>query len=109
MRFYSLKSAPFKPVSHDPELKKQVLVTDGFSCVKHLSHIALKPGRTATRHFHKDAYEVFYCIRGKILFKVAGNEVPLARGDCLVVEPGEVHEIFSVVEETELLYFHAAG
>ena len=108
MRFYSLDSTPFKPVTHDPELKKQVLVPEGFSCVKHISHITLDPGSTASSHYHDAVYEVFYCIIGEAVFRVSGRKVQLTRGNCLVVEPGEVHEIAEVREVTELLYLHAA-
>lgn len=109
MRLYSLDSAPFKPVTHDPELKKQVIVPDGFSCVRHLSHITLRPGSTASRHAHEDAYEVFYCLGGEVVFRISGKDILLIRGSCLVVEPKEVHEIPLVREVTELLYFHAAA
>lgn len=109
MRLYSLDSAPFKPVTHDPELKKQVIIPDGFSCVRHLSHITLKPGSTASRHAHEDAYEVFYCLGGEAVFRVSGKDTLLVKGSCLVVEPKEVHEISLVREVTELLYFHAAA
>lgn len=108
MRLYSLDATPYKPVTHDPQLKKRVIVPDGFSCVKHLSHITLEPGSTASSHAHVDAYEVFYCLGGEVVFRVSGKETILTGGTCLVVEPGEVHEIPSVRETTELIYFHAA-
>lgn len=109
MKFYSLDSSPFKPVSHDPGLKKRVIVTEGFSCIKHVSHIVLEPGSTASLHSHADAFEVFYCVRGRAVFSIGEKKVPLKKGDCLVVEPHEEHAIKEVPEETELLYFHASG
>lgn len=109
MKIYSLGSAPYKPVTHDPQLKKRVIVPDGFSCVRHLSHITLEPGSTASSHAHEDVYEVFYCLGGEAVFRVSGKEALLTGGSCLIVEPKEVHEISSVRKTTELLYFHAAA
>jgi mannose-6-phosphate isomerase-like protein (cupin superfamily) len=107
MRLYHLNKIPYEPVSHDPELKKKVLAR-GLPCVKRLSHIVLVPGNRASLHSHPKGYEVFYFIRGAIVFEVNGKEVRLKKGDCLVVEPGEPHSITDVLEETELVYFIAA-
>lgn len=109
MKHYRLKTTGYTPVSHNPEIKKKVLVEGGFSCVKHLSHVVLRPGDTAIEHSHPDASEVFYCIRGQVEFVVSGSPVTLKGGSCLVVEPGEVHSIATVREETELIYMLAAG
>ena len=107
MRHYPLEKAARRPVTHDPELEKTVLVEDRVSCMAGLSHIALVPGNTARAHSHSDAHEVFYCIEGSVDFGVGDSEVRLSAGDCLVVEPGEVHSIKRVIEETRLLYFFA--
>jgi mannose-6-phosphate isomerase-like protein (cupin superfamily) len=106
MRLNRLDKLPFEPVSHDPELKKKVLAKD-VSCVEKLSHIVLVPGSRVSPHSHQKGYEVMYFVRGEALFKVKGNEVRLKKGDCLVVEPEEDHEIIDIIEETELLYFLA--
>jgi mannose-6-phosphate isomerase-like protein (cupin superfamily) len=106
MRLSKLERLPFEPVSHDPELKKKVLVK-GVSCVEKLSHIVLVPGSRVSPHSHKKGYEVMCFVRGEALFKVKGTEVRLKKGDCLVVEPEEAHEIIEIIEETELLYFLA--
>jgi len=107
MKFYSLDSSPYKPVSHDPDLRKRVLMEERHLCVKHISHISLEPGNSARPHIHPSESEIFYCIKGKALFKVMGKDVAMERGSCLVIEAGEEHSIDKVIEETELLYFHA--
>src|SRR3990172_1027477 len=107
MNFSPIGSAPLKPVSHDPHLRKRVLVEERVSCVGNLSHIVLAPGDTAVTHAHNDAHEVFYCIEGGVVFGVEGTEVTVRGGDCLVVEPEEEHSIERVLEETRLLYFFA--
>ncbi len=108
MKYYSLGSTGYAPVSHDPQIKKQVLVPEGFSCVRHLSHVVLRPGDTARVHAHADASEVFYCVRGRTEFSVSGGPVVVSAGSCLVLEPGEEHSISIVHEETELVYMLVA-
>lgn len=104
MKIYTLESTPDVPVRHNPELKKKVLVPEGVSCLRHISHIILRPGDTAFIHSHPEHSEVFYCIRGEAVFGVNNKPVVLKAGSCLIVEPDEVHSIEEVVEETEVLY-----
>lgn len=104
MRRSDLKTAKLTPIRHNPALLKKVLIDEPVSCVKHLSHAVFRPGDTAYAHSHDSAFEVFYCVRGNLVFKVKGEEVLLREGSCLVVEPGETHSIETVVSETELLF-----
>lgn len=104
MRLHTLEKAEEKPVSHNPELKKKVLVPEGVGPVKHISHIALKQGATASAHTHQDTTEVFYCLKGAITFSVNGSPVLLLPGSCLIVEPGEEHAIVEVSALSEMLY-----
>lgn len=106
MRHYSLSNAPFKPVNHDPALKKQVITDEGISSVKHISHISLKKGDKASAHSHELEYEVFYCIQGDLIFNIEGKPAIMTEGDCLIVEPLEEHAIAEVLSDTRLLYFH---
>ena len=107
MKIYSTDTAPIIPVSHDPGLKKRLLAgpEEGISCIRHLSHILLRPGDSASEHSHRDAFEVFYCLRGSIVFSIGGMDVELTKGVCLVVEPEEPHAIARCIEESELFYF----
>jgi len=104
MRLYTLDKAEEKPISHDPSLKKKVLVPDGVGCVAHISHIVLVPGSTASLHSHQDSTEVFYCVRGSVTFAVNGAYVALSAGSCLIVEPKEEHAIVDVASESEMVY-----
>lgn len=107
MKLLRLENAAETPVSHSPSVKKRVLTKDPISCVMHLSHVVLGPGDSAFAHSHKDGFEVFYCASGEAVFRVNGREVPLRDGDCLVVEPGDLHEITPVRNKVELFYFFA--
>ncbi len=105
MKIYSLSKTPVEPVSHDPQLKKRVLVRDGIPHVRNISHVSLRAGDRASSHSHRDAFEILYCLRGRVIFEVEGRDVLVREGDCLVIEPSEVHSIPQVIEDTELFYF----
>lgn len=106
MKLYSLDDTPYTPVSHDPSLKKRVLVDRGeLPAIGGLSHIVLPAGAKASVHAHPEGYEVFYCVGGEAFFRIGGKDVALRQGHCLVVEPGEAHSIEDALEGTELVYF----
>lgn len=106
MKFTSIKDAPLVPVSHDPQLKKRVLVGAGsMPHIRAISYIEMKPGDTAVSHRHEDAYEVFFGLGGRVDFAVEGRDVALSEGACLVVEPGEAHSIKGAAEGSRMLYF----
>jgi mannose-6-phosphate isomerase-like protein (cupin superfamily) len=109
MKLFSLEESPYEPVSHDPKLKKRVLTRDIHPHIKHISHIILQPGDNASEHIHTDTFEVFYCIRGNAKFLIKGEHISIKKGNLLFVEPGEVHSIPEIKEETELLYFHISS
>lgn len=108
MRLYRPEDAEEKPVSHNPELKKRVLVPDGVGPVRHISRISLAPGSTALAHSHEFGTEVFFCLAGEIAFSVGGQSVSLTPGSCLVVEPGEEHAIVDVKSPSDMLYMMVA-
>jgi mannose-6-phosphate isomerase-like protein (cupin superfamily) len=108
MKLFSLDGSLYELVSHDPGLKKKVLARDTPPCVSQISHIILQTGSSVSEHFHNNYFEVFYCIRGKAVFLIKGESVPIKKGCLLIVEPGELHAIPDVIEETELLYLHTS-
>jgi len=105
MKLFSLNETPYESASHDPGLKKKVLTRGSLPYVRHISHIILKPGDSASEHSHTDDVEVIYCIRGDVEFVIKGESVSIKKGHLLFLEPGEIHSIPKVNEETELLYF----
>jgi uncharacterized cupin superfamily protein len=109
VRIIRLEELPYAPISHAPGLKKRVLLADGLSCVKNLSHAVLPAGSTAVEHVHGEAYEIFFCVRGEMVFNVNGRDALLKGGECLVVEPGEAHSVRDVKDEAEIVYFFAAA
>ena len=107
MKHIRLEDAVETPVTHSPSVKKRVFTKDPISCVRHLSHVVLGPGDSAVAHSHEDGFEVFYCTCGEAVFRVNGKDVPLREGGCLIMEPGDLHEIMPVAQRAELFYFFA--
>ena len=111
MKKVSLNELPREGVSHDPQITKQVMLRRGD--VPHLtafSRSVLLPGQTAHAHEHRDMYEVFFVESGAGLMTIADAPHPLERGVCMMVEPGERHEITNNGSaELVLLYFGIAA
>lgn len=106
MRLVSLKDVSLSPVSHDPALKKRVLLGPGdLPHIASLSHVRFGRGDRASAHSHEDGFEVFFCISGAVKFVVGGRPVELPEDGCLVVEPGEVHSIEGAEEGSRIIYF----
>lgn len=97
MKIISLSNLPEEGVSHNPEIKKKVILKVGE--VPHLvslSQACLKPGQVVGYHAHDDVYEIFLVERGKGIFCVGKNEYQIEKGVCITVEPGEVHDIKNI-------------
>ena len=110
MKKVSLEQLPREGVSHDPQITKQVLLRTGN--VPHLTTFAratLLPGQIAREHSHRDMFEVFLVDVGMGVMKIGGVEHQLAAGVCIVVEPGETHEIVNdSATDLVLTYFGVA-
>ena len=107
MKKLSLAELPLEGVSHDRQIKKQVMLRRGeVPRITAFSRATLLPGQTAHAHQHGDMFEVFFVDAGTGSMTIAGTEHQLARGVCIVIEPGEVHEITNTgSSDLALIYF----
>ncbi len=107
MKLISLADLPEEGVSHNPEIRKRVLLRRGQ--VPHLTNFTrsvLLPAQTANAHIHPDMYEIFLVQSGTALVRINDHTHQLSAGDCLTIEPGEQHEITNTgATELVLLYF----
>ena len=107
MRKVSLADLPREGVSHDPQITKQVMLRRGD--LPHLTTFArstLLPGQSARAHEHRDMYEVFFVESGAGMMTIGDAEHQLERGVCIMIEPGERHEITNNTDsELVLIYF----
>jgi quercetin dioxygenase-like cupin family protein len=107
MKRLELGALPDVPIAHHPDIRKRVLLASGD--VPHVAQLArarLEPGQVAAGHAHGGMWEIFVVEQGEGVMRVDGVSQTLAPGTCVVVEPGEVHELEAVGARTlVLLYF----
>jgi quercetin dioxygenase-like cupin family protein len=67
--------------------------------------VGVKSGATpfGKQHLHKTMAEYFLLLAGELRLKVSGETLDLARGDLVVVEPGEAHEVVRASPDSLLL------
>lgn len=83
-----------EPVSHDPNLRKRVLLRCGdVTGLLQLAHCRLPAGSGTTAHVHEDMTEIFVVVGGRGRAVVGTRNVRLEQYDCIVIEPGERHRI----------------
>lgn len=57
----------------------------------------------ARRHLHRTMAEYFLLVAGSMKVSVAGQALEMEKGDLLVVEPGEAHEVLASSPDALLL------
>lgn len=107
MKFTSLNNISEEAVSHNPEIKKKVMLR--FGDLPHLTNFSqarFAPGQSAAAHAHQDMCEVFFVESGSGLILVDAKEYSLLPGSCIAVEAGEIHEVINNgTDELVLTYF----
>lgn len=94
MKLTNLDRLPSQEVSHNPEIKKKVMLA--FGDLPHLTNFSqavFAPGQIASKHCHQDMNEVFFVRSGSGIIRVDEREFILSPGTCIAVEAGEYHEI----------------
>jgi mannose-6-phosphate isomerase-like protein (cupin superfamily) len=111
MKLTSLTSVPTQSVSHNPEIKKWVLLdSTDLPHLTNFSQARFAPGQVANGHRHGDMYEVFFVESGTGQMLIDGTPYPLEPGTCIAVEPGETHEVInSGTIDLVLTYFGVAA
>jgi quercetin dioxygenase-like cupin family protein len=107
MKKVSLDALPSVAISHTPDIHKKVMLGPGAAPgLTNFSQAILRQGHVAPGHVHEDMYEVFFVRRGAARVLVEGEVFDLESGACLMIEPGELHEVSNPHEEDlVLLYF----
>ncbi|MGA9995905.1 MAG: cupin domain-containing protein [Pyrinomonadaceae bacterium] len=107
MKIVSLADLTEEGVSHNPEIRKRVMLRLGdVPQLTNFTQSRLAPGQVASAHQHADMFEVFFVQAGEGVMRVDDVEQRLEAGVCVMVEPGEAHEIACTgAGELVLLYF----
>jgi quercetin dioxygenase-like cupin family protein len=107
MKRTALNDLPEESVSHNPAIKKKVMLRLGdLPHLTNFSQARFAPGQVAAAHAHADMCEVFFVEAGSGVIRVEQQEYALTAGTCIAVEPGEQHEVHNTgSEELVLTYF----
>ena len=108
MKRILLKDLLVTTTSHNAAGKKRQIIGPGeIDSLYQFAQVAFTPGEIAREHKHDDMYEVFLVEDGKGTIKINGEVYPFIKGMCVVVEPGELHEVQNTGKENLVLtYFN---
>ena len=71
MKITNLQNFPLQAVSHNPEIRKKVMLSMGdLPHLTNLSQASLAPGQISAAHSHQDMSEVFFVTTGEGMIKV---------------------------------------
>ena len=94
MKRIQLNELADQGVSHNTAIRKKVMLQPGdIPHLTNFSQATFAPGQVATAHAHADMYEVFFVSAGTGTMAVNGTDQALSPGVCILVEPGDIHEV----------------
>ncbi len=107
MRITDLQQSTPQPVSHNPGIKKRMLIApDQVKNLVYFSEARFPVGESAPAHHHNDMTEVFFIRSGSGSIEINGESYAMKPGQCITIEPGDVHELKNTGdEELVVLYF----
>jgi len=106
MKLINLKDIPLEPVSHDPQILKQVIINEGVvPRLRKFSKAVIRTGHKVSPHRHDDMYEILFFLSGRGVLSVNGDNVEIVPDQCAIIEPGEPHSIPEVTDDIEVVYF----
>ncbi|MCP4848391.1 MAG: cupin domain-containing protein [Verrucomicrobiaceae bacterium] len=104
MKLINRSQIPDTGVSHDPMIRKKVLIKKGrIPKLTNFSQSTIKPGQCCPPHQHPDMWEVYLVESGIGMMILNGEEIPVSQGDCLIVDPGEDHSMRNPSSKEDLL------
>lgn len=97
IRFNEIKQVPASHEdSNDPGTLKKVLVAaaDGINGkIQMINWATMLPEKSFSAHIHKDMFEIFIMMGDGLIMEIDDKEIALGKGDALIVEPTEMHEL----------------
>ncbi|MEM7793450.1 MAG: cupin domain-containing protein [Cyanobacteria bacterium P01_C01_bin.118] len=106
MKRVSLSELADQGVSHNAAIRKKVMLQPGdIPHLTNFSQATFVPGQVANAHSHSDMYEVFFVSAGNGTMRVNEVDQELTPGVCILVEPGDLHEVVNTGEEPLVLTY----
>jgi mannose-6-phosphate isomerase-like protein (cupin superfamily) len=107
MKTIPFSSRSFIPASHEnplsPGVLKKILIQKAdlqAGRVQMVNWSSMGVGKRFAKHYHEDMQEIFIIIQGEAKITVGQETDTLCRGDTVVIDPREVHEMQNIGSET---------
>ena len=107
MKIIPFDASPFEPASHEnpvsPGVLKKVLLAKADlqpGRVQMVNWASMAAGKRFARHYHEDMQEVFIIVQGAAEITVGAESATLRRGDAVVIDAREVHQMRTLGSET---------
>jgi mannose-6-phosphate isomerase-like protein (cupin superfamily) len=107
MKVIPFTSHSFTPAGHEnplsPGVLKKVLVEKGDlqkGRVQMVNWASMGVGNRFAKHYHEDMQEIFIIVQGEAKIIVGQETAVLSRGDTIVIDPHEVHQMENIGSET---------
>jgi quercetin dioxygenase-like cupin family protein len=92
MKLIHLSNLEEVGISHNPEIKKKVILHKGeIPNLMTFGQATFLPGQEVETHKHETMFEVFFIQKGKAIFTVSEKQIVLSEGDSITLEPNELH------------------
>ena len=69
---------------------------------KQMNHLFIIAGESFGGHYHKKKEELFYVTKGDVTIDIindlGGKSIDLKKGDCVLVEPYDVHTVHAITD-----------
>jgi mannose-6-phosphate isomerase-like protein (cupin superfamily) len=106
MKVINIEDVPWSSISHNPAVKKRVLLDDkALSGITTLSQAVFHPGDVASAHAHEDMAEVFMVTSGSGTIRLNDREYALNPDVVVVAEAHDTHEILNTGNEDLILTY----
>ena len=117
LRIIRSTDLPFVPAGHEnpqnPGVWKKVLLAKADIQAGHVQMInwaRLPSGNSFAPHYHEDMQEAFVIVQGTAELTVGDKTVTLQRGDAILIDPHEVHQMFNAgPDDAEYLAIGISG
>ena len=107
MRIIKSAGRSFVPAGHEnplsPGVLKKVLLEKADlqpGRIQMVNWASLHAGKEFARHYHEDMQEIFILVQGEAESTVGTETATLGRGDAVVIDPREVHQMRNAGTET---------
>ena len=114
MRISASATRSFVPAGHEnplsPRVLKKILLEKADlqpGRIQMVNWASLGAGKEFARHYHEDMQEIFILVQGEAEITVGTETTTLHRGDAVVVDPLEVHQMRNA--GTEAVEYLAIG